>query len=261
LLKGDPQPIPVEQLPEGIELCLKNCERYFDESKLLEKNQRFQSSMLMMLLAMEEFVKCKLLLDHFKEKKSVSEEEVGRYFRDHKFRLGEFSKEFHNLLPGNPIKFPDNFFKAQGKFEQDYKKSMMYVDWLGYGWNDPLDFSELPLAMSPYPEAILKLKLESASTELLHLVRDLQQDPSFKLAQNSPRQDNPSLNKIKNFLKDYCNSEKIPWSIEFTPWFKKIEISIEPIKPEITLETCKEIEEKITKKYPDFKTSVTLKKL
>ena len=86
--------IPIDELPEGIRLSLKNSDRYFKDSKILFNRGKLSSANTLMFLAMEEFSKAKILIDHLKKKKAVTNDNYKQYFRDHELRLGEFERFF-----------------------------------------------------------------------------------------------------------------------------------------------------------------------
>ena len=47
-------PIPLHDIPKGIQLCYENCKRLFDDAVLLEEQKRVSSSIANVILSQEE---------------------------------------------------------------------------------------------------------------------------------------------------------------------------------------------------------------
>ena len=136
--------IPVTDLPEGILLALKNADRYFNDSKLLFVKKKYASANILMYLAIEEFSKANLILEHYKNKKPIIRSDYKKFFRDHELRLEEFDKFFEKYISEIPAWAKGS--KGIGKRQRILKERMMYVDWLQDKWHDPLYFTGLILS-------------------------------------------------------------------------------------------------------------------
>lgn len=251
--------IPLEQIPEGIELCVKNAERHMADSQMLEDNQRYQTAVFLFLLAIEELAKANLLLKHYKKGEAIVKNLVRDYFRDHKLRLKEFFKSFHarfeSIFPPESL---DKLSKSQGDFEQYYKEKMLYVDWLGYCWHFPLTYSDF--ALDNTPESInnsLKSKLDLLKLQVGLILNYLKSDPDYIRAISTPKKDNPSKEKFADLVKEIFG-KSIPYNIEFTPAHRKIVIKITAPKFEDNIKRKKQLQEKLEERFHGFKAIIEL---
>jgi len=244
-------PIKYEQLLEGIQLCLDNCMRFYNESKLLENNKCFQSSMVSILLATEEFSKCKMLFDHYIKQENISENKVKKIFSDHKIRLKEFHKNFMNSLPALswPQERIDSFSKSVGHIEQIGKLNLMYVDWIGFRWHNPLISSGL------FDEEIegqfqLRTRIKSMRIYFEILIKQFIENEKFIEMQNAPKIDNPTNSKIIKMIQDFYG--EVPYNLEFTYDYRLIDIKIKSITSKITPKNNQVLREKIFSRNPDY---------
>ena len=91
--------IPKEDLPEGIRLCFENCQRIFNDVKLMAENERYNTAISQIILASEELAKAILLFQHYRNDQGVSKNKADDYFSKHRIRLEEFQEAFHESLP------------------------------------------------------------------------------------------------------------------------------------------------------------------
>ncbi len=244
--------IKYEQLPEGIQLCLNNCIRYSNESKILEEKKLLQSSMVSILLATEEFSKCKMLFDYYVKQKDVPVDKVKDIFSSHKIRLKEFHKAFMSSLPKQIFSQDrlDRFSQSIGETEQMGKMNLMYVDWVGFKWHNPITssgFVEENLKDVPYR---LGTRIKSMRMTLLGLIKQFIENEKFIEIQNAQKIDNPTNSKIIKIIQDFYG--KVPISLEFTYDYRLIDIKIKSTTSKITPKNNQMLREKIFSQYPDY---------
>ncbi len=133
--------IPYPDLSEGIIACLRNANRHYEDANTLNKDSRTLSAITSLALAKEEFVKAIFLINYFRKGEPVPISKYKEYFTDHKVRLEEFEKYFHNTIPNYP-EWAKNF-KGTGKREQKFKEKLTYVEWVDFRWHDPNYFKTI----------------------------------------------------------------------------------------------------------------------
>lgn len=129
-------PIPLKNIPEGIRLCFKNCKRLFNDSELLNDNQRTSGAIASTILAQEEFAKTIILLGHYNSGTGISKNKSGEIFSSHSLRLKEFIKYFHTVATNSDEKGIETWTKFWS-MNQNLKENHMYVDWTKEGWKSP----------------------------------------------------------------------------------------------------------------------------
>ena len=250
--------IPLHQIPEGIVISMKNCERYLEESEVLEKNDHYASALVSLMVATEEFSKCNFLLEYYKEEKDIPRDKMKEYFSKHPIRLAKFHEIFQKKLPSfNYNQSWANFNKKSGELDQYIKLNLMYVDWLNYSWHDPLKYTGItPESDQQLVTTQLKSSYNFLKIDLEILINTTKQDSSYIVAISSKKVDNISIQKIQGMIEEMYG-DNIPTSLEFTPEHKKISIKIKPINDVINQENNLKLKKKIEKRFNGF--SVTIK--
>ena len=248
--------IPVSDLPEGIILCLKNSDRHYQDSQILNEKKHYPSAISNLMLACEELVKAKLLMMHFKDKKPVTKNEIKRYFREHEFRLDEFEKYFDDTVPNYP-EWAKNI-KGRGKRQQDFKEKMTYVDWNGYRWLDPLHHDDLQ-AISDESEIETRLKnIYFVTRESFAQVWNaLLHDPLIEEIKLFPKSDKPTKLKVIQLAKDILNPFTIHVSIRVTD--SKIQINVDP-NYNNPKEVKQELKKRLRERFPKSNIEIKITK-
>ena len=261
MMKHKYDSIPLHQIPEGIVISMKNCERYLEEGKVLEKNDHYASALVSLMIATEEFSKCIFLLEHFKEGNDIPQgNELDAYFSKHPIRLAKFHEVFNKNLPS--FDYNQNwarFDKMRGEFDQYSKLNLMYVDWLNYSWHDPLKYTGI--ASLPDQQLVttqLKSSYDFLKIELEILIKTTKQGRDYVKAISSKKVDNISTQKIHDMIKEMYGDNIISPSVELTPAHKKISIKIKPINDVINQENNLKLKKKIEKRFNGFSATIEL---
>ncbi len=130
--------IPFEELQEGIRLCTRNVEQLLKDANILYQTGSYGHAQALAILAMEEFAK-KIVLIVKKAYRDRFDEEIGRSFRDHDFKLqlalDMLMREFPDALPGE--RAASVVMDAAGRLFS-LKQVSLYVDYDSeLGWFDP----------------------------------------------------------------------------------------------------------------------------
>ncbi len=125
-------------LREGITKSFDNADRYFKDATLLNKNNAFESSILLAMLSFEESGKTMMLIDYFKQHKTLTSKIWKKDFCNHVTK----NLACHKLLwqrNGSPQGFEDEQ-KDTSKFQFDWKNAFTYVgfDFHNKEWDSPL---------------------------------------------------------------------------------------------------------------------------
>lgn len=239
--------IPIKEIPEGIISCLRNSDRHHKDAEILNEKKRYQSAITSIMLSCEELVKAKLLMNHFKDKKPVSEIEIKKYFREHAFRLEEFEKYFHDTILDYP-EWAKNV-NGVGKRQQDFKEKMTYTDWLGYNWHDPSYYHDLP-ALSDESEIETRLKNIYFVTRenFVRVWNALIKDPLMNDIKRFPKFDKPTKLKIIKIASDYLDPHTILVCVRVID--SKIQINVDPNLGDPN-KIKQELKAKLRKRFPD----------
>ena len=239
--------IPKEELTEGVILSLKNSDRFFNDSKILFKEEKFSSANILMYFAIEEFSKAILLIDHFKGKKPVTNLEFKKYFGDHELKLGEFERYFEDTIPEMPMWAKRN--NKFGRSEQIFKKRMMYVDWLQYKWHDPLFFEELLLSEEKdIPERMKGIFIVNKN-KFIQSWNNLINDPIIEKIKTLPKIKKPTRLSVIKTAKPYLDPKRIPVSVKITQ--NKIELNLD-VKLEQKLTIRKKLRKKLREEFSNY---------
>lgn len=97
-------PIPWTKALEGCRLAIENAERLAEDSRVLRRNDRLQSSYSVSLDAWEELGKTALLLRYYKQKENISREDWFEVLRDHKSKRVAYVHSMDILYGSTPPK-------------------------------------------------------------------------------------------------------------------------------------------------------------
>ena len=136
MARSQRHPIPLKEIPKGIQLCYENCKRLFDDAVLLEEQKRISSSIANVILSQEEFIKAWILFRSYQAGEGISKRQSERIFSHHLFRLGEFSDYFFGI-DSKLSKEGIAKFRSFSVLSQNIKEQHMYVDWSEKGWSAP----------------------------------------------------------------------------------------------------------------------------
>ena len=154
-----PTEIPYSDIPKGIDLALKNSDRLRTDAKILADNQRYDSAIPIITLAIEEFGKALWLSEYFEKHISIPKNDSFEIFRNHRTRIDKVLDYVENIVKSRTIKTRESFSeetfsKIPEEFdEQHFKERMWYVDyqqtqnsdltWKKQDWKNPLYVEEL----------------------------------------------------------------------------------------------------------------------
>lgn len=158
IMESNQYDIPFAEIPQGIELALKNSDRLRIDAEILAKKKRYNSAIPLITLSVEEFGKPLWLSEFFEKNMSIPHKEGRSIFRDHLQRIDKVLEYVENVVKSRTIKtrqnLKDSFFNIPEEFdEQSFKERMWYVDyqkilnleipWKKQTWKDPLYVEEL----------------------------------------------------------------------------------------------------------------------
>jgi len=132
-------PIQNNQLQEGIQKCVTNSVRLLEDSKLLMKNKRFLSAIVLASLSLEECGKGVILLDRLKAGQDVGSTSWETLFENHDAKLRAPAR-FGKLIGVKPKgKNFERTIDVWGKSRLQRRITALYVYWnLGH-WFSPTD--------------------------------------------------------------------------------------------------------------------------
>ena len=237
MIEVDEHDIDLDYIPNGILLCLRNSDRHKIDAEILAEKERFHAAIFSMFIALEEFSKALWLTDHMIQKKSMKyQDEKFKMFSSHKHKLTFFFDYIDSIK---------HYEKATGtnktigmideiQDEQDYKKRMLYVDYLNpnvkksqysdvQGWLNPLhiwmlnhvgEYDSMHALKTKFQE--LKQDFEFASNHFRssELIKKL-----LKLHWNIP-----SPTKVGTFLQDHFQLKFVVTSIGVKGYDVEIQI-------------------------------------
>jgi AbiV family abortive infection protein len=119
--------VPFKRLDEGIRKSVDNATRYLDDAVFLHRNEKFQSSVLLPMLAFEEAGKALLLADYEREEKKVTKTQWRKRFCSHGTKnLSSIRRIWQDVGYTSPLQDSDIW---QAKFQVDWKNVFTYVDY------------------------------------------------------------------------------------------------------------------------------------
>lgn len=250
-------PIPPEEIPEGVRLCIKNCKRLWKDAKILYNNKSYSSAILLLILAKEEFAKALLLLKHKKDKQEIDNKKVNQYFGDHETRLKEFQKFFYESLPGfdkqRAEKFSNMWF-----FDKETREKYTYVNWGQLGWSYPE--YKLPKHWGFVDEGTFaKSQVEFIMSELKQVLWKFEQNANYKKIIQKLIVDRPNGEKLYEIIKQVTKLENPTSKTEIKK--SKIVIKLEIMDINKKSEFEAKLKQKISQRFPKYKIEIIIKKI
>ena len=249
------QLIPKSEIPEGVDICLENSKRFFEDANTLAKQQKYQSALLLITLSMEELGKANLLLQHFEQNEDVSKDQVEKYFRVHEMRLDEFHKMFENST-----QMPSwaKGWKGYGDRNHDFKLKITYTDWFESKWHNPLYFHELALTDEKEIHERLKGYWIVFETSFVHAWNNLlkSKETILKQIETYPKTDSPTKLKIISMCKNYLDPQTINVSVKVTT--SQILIHVNPNNYPDPKKIKEELKSILKKRFPKSRIIIKL---
>jgi AbiV family abortive infection protein len=181
--------IPHKTLSSLIKAMFRNSQRFRKDAEILLKSESYESSIVRLFESMEELTKLIILLPYYKKQEDVPKDEVDKLFQGHKYRLQEFARYFHDSFFGkskdNEREYMEWFFRYAGRYDQDVKEKLIYVDWVDGKIHDPLDFGEIAVKGKDFVNNANKIFFENKSYEIDAVVSSLNKDPDFQKIMNN----------------------------------------------------------------------------
>lgn len=242
-------PIPPEEIPEGVRLCIKNCKRLWNDAKLLYDKEGHSSAILLLILAREEFAKALLLLNH--EKDGVDDKTVKEYFGYHLIRLEEFQKFFERSI-GSSI---DMTWK--GSFDKEDREKYTYVDWTQTGWSYP-EYKP-PKHWNLTDDSVFdKQRVESFMADLKQVFWKLEKDPNYQTVIQKESVNRPDGDKLLTIIKEVTGLSNPTSNTEIKQTKIKIIVDVLDTSKKTEFET--KMKQKILEKFPVYKVDIIIRK-
>jgi len=263
--------IPFQELPQGITLCIKNAQRHQKDAEILASAQRFSSSIVSLILSIEEFGKALWLTEHFVNYKSVNHlHKWNSPFFSHRKKMDNFF-EFLDNVPNYTRKSGTNRFVNLSKTigdDQEYKLRMLYVDYIttvndryfdSENWKDPTFIWQLAFVGETDENIALKTKINEFQEDLkVGLEYFCNSDVYDAITQFSKKSEKPNTHSVTTFLYLHFLLSNIQLSVGVGN--KKITVILQPTKKNIdwVKSIIKIAEEELKTKYPQYEIDVDL---
>jgi len=254
--------IPYADIPSGIELSLKNSDRHRVDAELLAKEERYNSAIPLITLAVEEFGKALLLSEYFEKNASILNKEGLRIFSNHRKKIDKVLEYVENTVKSRTIKTrskdSENIFHIPEEFdEQSFKNRMWYVDyqktqnpklpWKKQPWKNPLYVGELDFGEGENAEfGILYYKYYELWRCVYHGIRKFRDSPLYDKILNALPPEEFSFEQIASYIEKHFFLKESVSSISDDGL--TMDIHITPIHPWITPILADIIKEHIKKK-------------
>lgn len=127
-----------EELKEGIRLCTRNVEQLLKDANILYQTGSYGHAQALAILAMEEYAK-KIALIAKRTYRDKFDDEIGRSFKDHDFKLQLALDMLMREFPDAPLgeQAASIVMDAAGRLSS-LKQVSFYVDYDSkLGWSDP----------------------------------------------------------------------------------------------------------------------------
>jgi len=241
--------IPPEEIPEGLQLCIKNCKRLWSDAKTLYENESHSSAILLLILAKEEFAKALLLLNH--ERDGVDAKTVKIYFGDHLIRLEEFIVFFEKSL-GSKMDM-----KSMASFDVMNREKYTYVDWTQIGWSYP-EYKPPKHWGLENDNHFDKSRVESLMSNLKQVFWALEQNPDYKKIVGKKFVDRPTGETLHDIVKKITSIENPRLSTEIKMSKIKLELEIQDTSKKDEFDN--NIKKDIMQRYPNYSLELIIKK-
>lgn len=241
--------IPPEEIPEGLQLCIKNCKRLWSDAETLYENESYSSAILLLILAKEEFAKALLLLNH--ENDGVDAKTVKIYFGDHLIRLEEFIEFFEKSL-GSKMNM-----KSMASFDIMNREKYTYVDWTQIGWSYP-EYKPPKHWELKNENSFDKSRVESLMSDLKQVFWSLEQNESYQKIIEKKPVDRPTGENLLDIVQKCTLIEKprLKTEIKMSKIMLELEIHDTSKKEEFEIK----IKSTILKRFPKYTLNVIIKK-
>lgn len=129
-------PITIDKLLDGANLSLRNTKRLLEDSETSLNNNKYSISIVLSILALEEFGKHFLFLEHILEQKEITKKEWHDKFENHGIKLRAWVNFLGKIYPEkeNEQEFQNEIKKLQELVSawQHRKLEALYLDWNSY---------------------------------------------------------------------------------------------------------------------------------
>jgi len=262
MVRFNPTKIPRGMIPEGIKTCLENGIRLSNDSILLIENEQYPTGLAILISALEEFAKSKLLYKYYKLKRDIPKPIAKQYFGDHVVRFEEIARIIFEDDPKIPKEELERIIQETSKHYQKMKEGFLYVDWQFYKWTSPLEV-DLP----PYTELPEKAQQEHYQkyvNELvkitLNVLQRIKTEPTFLKTLDIPPTEVPEHEKILYIIKGCLSANQIEYEVRIAINERSILILLNKLNPKINSQTSVKIKKAIQKKYSDRSVKIYINK-
>ncbi len=255
--------IPYADIPRGIELSLINSDKIRTDAEILANEERYNSAIPIITLAVEEFGKALWLSEYFEKNASILHKEGFRIFRQHKQRIKKVLDYVKNTVKqrtmSTRIKKDSTaaFFHIPEEFDdQDFKKRMLYVDyqktknpetpWKNQSWKNPLHIEELDFSMGRH-STTLEYKYYDLWRCAFYGIYKFRHIPLYDKILNALPSEEFSFEKIRSYIEKHFLLGKTLRSTNYNG--PTMDIHIIQAYPWITPILADIIKEHIQKKY------------
>lgn len=260
--------IHASSILRGIKLCIQNSNRHKQEAKILFENDCYQSSIVSLLIAIEEFAKgawlySVILLQTKNESaiKDISDKNARPYFKLHRTKIRYFFN-FVKRIPNYKVKSGVNKFIGMNEDidnEQDYKLRMIYVDYVNRstkrkrygeidGWLDPQYIPMIAFAEEEKQMAGLSTKYNELFEDLETAWEYFHKNMGYGEIK-SHILEIPDNGKIIIFVKKQLNNQLMQIESETKGYAVKVTLCPQKNQKWVTKELCHKIENAIKKSF------------
>lgn len=217
--------ISFTDIPKGIELALKNSDRLRTDAEILAKNERYNSAIPLVTLAVEEFGKALLLSEYFEKDTSVPHKESERIFNEHKPKIKKVLDYVENIVKSRTLSTKkqyhkeDSFHIPEEFDEQKFKNRMWYVgyqkienaeepwensSWKKQPWKNPLYVDELSFGEGYNAEfGQLYYKYYELWRCVFHGIRKFRNSPLYDKISSALPPEEFSFDQIESYLQNH----------------------------------------------------------
>jgi AbiV family abortive infection protein len=254
--------IPLHDLPNGIFLCLDNSYRHRKDAEILVEKGRYNSAIVSLYIAIEEFTKALWFVAHLVRTKDIDEKE-GKHFTDHRYKLDQFFK-YVDKIEGYKRSTGSNLFvKMAEKIsdEQEFKLRMLYVDydgplqkrtyWNYYDWWDPNYIWQISWVDDYDSNLPLSTRYEELKKDLEAAVTHFRGSELYKILWKNRPPPTPNIHSVITFVDNHFQLKNGTSQISGQANPKSIELQITPLKSQDWIDTSllKIIEDDLKKFY------------
>lgn len=123
------------------------------------------------------------MLKFYKKQGNVSVDDVNEIFHSHRRRLQEFAQYFHDSFFGkskeDAREYDEWYFSYAGRYDQDVKEQLNYVDWVDDQIHNPLDMPEIAKMGKDAVKNANKTHFKNKAREVDIVISYLQKDSDF----------------------------------------------------------------------------------